>query len=539
MNKELIIHIGHFKTGTTALQVFMEENLAFLEANGVDYAPVWRTYAKHSDYAFSIMRAAGVRKLLHGYAKPITPRTMWKQLYDHVMESRFATTLVSSEEIIRIGQFPEAVEILRDCLEQRPAGLRVRALVYLREPGSQVQSWYNQLVKMNYFPIGDINAAATGEIEEIHYDYRRALEPWVEILGPENVTVRPYVRDRADPAALHRDFLSVLGIEMPPALAEQMDDPNPRFDDRVVELVRLMQNMKYPHGTIEAVRTQAESYLEVQDSLPGAGTEVLDTVRDEARAGLDWIGALPDSAIPLDRFAARLPEAAPPLQIERNLVLGFVFSELVQLRQRVNSADLPGMGRRLTALDKRLKALESGKAALPAAASAGTPAATAATAANDGATDTPEDDDLAPDPAELAEKIAALEARLAEKEAESRRLSLIARRLNRVEMQLGKAETRRPGRGWDSKSDKTADDTSAETSTETAAEPTASARTPTGTPAQKTGGRGAQAGKRPKAAGKNGPRNGGGGGGGGGKRAPGKAGPGPATRKTPNPSSST
>ena len=431
MNKELIIHIGHFKTGTTALQVFMEENLAFLEANGVDYAPVWRTYAKHSDYAFSIMRAAGVRKLLHGYAKPITPRTMWTQLYDHVMESRFATTLVSSEEIIRIGQFPKAVDILRDCLEARPAGLRVRALVYLREPGSQVLSWYNQLVKMNYFPIGDINAAATGEIEEIHYDYRRALEPWVEILGPENVTVRPYVRDRADPAALHRDFLSVLGIEMPPELAEQMDDPNPRFDDRVVELVRLMQNMKYPHGTIEALRTQAESYLEVQDALPGAGAETLDDVRAEAQAGLDWIAALPDSAIPVDRFAARLPEPAPPLQIERNLVLGFVFSELIQLRQRVNAADLPGMGRRLAALDNRLKALETGRAALPAAA----PADEAPEAGADGA--------LAPDPAELAARIADLEARLADKEAESRRLAVFSRRLNRVEMQLGKADTRR------------------------------------------------------------------------------------------------
>ncbi|WP_238368586.1 sulfotransferase family protein [Mesobacterium pallidum] len=434
MNKELIIHIGHFKTGTTALQVFMEENLAFLEANGVDYAPVWRTYAKHSDYAFSIMRAAGVRKLLHGYAKPITPRTMWTQLYEHVMESRFQTTLVSSEEIIRIGQFPKAVDILRDCLEARPAGLRVRALVYLREPGSQVLSWYNQLVKMNYFPIGDINAAATGEIEEIHYDYHRALAPWVEILGPENVTVRPYVRDRADPAALHRDFLSVLGIEMPPALAEQMDDPNPRFDDRVVELVRLMQNMKYPHGTIEALRTQAESYLEVQDALPGAGAVALDEVRAEAQAGLDWIAELPDSAIPVERFAARLPEPAPPLQIERNLVLGFVFSELIQLRQRVNAADLPGMGRRLATLDSRLKALETGRAALPAAAPAA-PAEDAAEAAEGSA--------LPLDPAELTARIADLEARLAEKEAESRRLAVFSRRLNRVEMQLGKADPRR------------------------------------------------------------------------------------------------
>ena len=156
MIKELIIHIGHFKTGTTALQVFLEENLAFFEAHGVDYAPIWRTYAKHSDYAFSVLRAAGVRKLLHGYAKPITPRAMWQQLYDHVMASRFGTTLISSEEIIRIGQFPAAVDILRDRIGKSPT-----CFVFSNDP-----DWARDNLDLGQETvIVAINAEATGHFD--------------------------------------------------------------------------------------------------------------------------------------------------------------------------------------------------------------------------------------------------------------------------------------------------------------------------------------------------------------------------------------
>ena len=358
MDKTLYLHIGHYKTGTTALQVFLQRSGEFLRRNGLQYPNVWMHNAKHSAYAFSLLRAAGVKKMMYDYRDPTPPAKMWGDLFAAVTASDLPGTIVSSEEFMRLGQFPAAQTILRKVLDNRPEGLRVRAIAYLRDPASHLDSWYNQLVKMS-FPVAALNAAVDGDIEEIHIDYRRALEPWQQILGPENVEIRPYVRRADEPDALHRDFLSVMGVELPRDFVRIERDPNPRFDDRVLELVRLMQNMDFPRGTINAIRAQAVTYLETQDALVAGSPDGMQAARDRARAGLDWLATQDHSSVPAADYAQHLPEALPAAVVERNLLLGFVFSELIQLRQRVNAAALPEMTKRIEALEARLSALET------------------------------------------------------------------------------------------------------------------------------------------------------------------------------------
>ncbi len=354
MSKKLILHIGHYKTGTTALQVFFEDTTDFLSSVGLDYPDIRRTYSKHSDFAFSILRAAGVEKLMYNYSDPTPPLEMWGDLYDHMRRSDLSTTLISSEEFMRLGQFPEAVRLLREVLAARPDGVELQVIAYLRDPASHLQSWYNQLIKMN-FPLPDLDAALADEIEPIHYDYRLALEPWADIVGRENLLIRPYVHDRNDPAALHRDFLAQFAIALPEALAQFLpDDPNPRLDDRVLELVRLMQNLDFPPPTIRAIRNQALNYLQAQDRLAPAATADFDRIRARARAGLDWLNTLPGSGLDPARLAAHLPEPQPREALNQTLLLGFVFSEFIQLRQRVNKQNVEELTRRVEALENRL-----------------------------------------------------------------------------------------------------------------------------------------------------------------------------------------
>ena len=353
MDKTLYIHIGHYKTGTTALQIFLQRSGQFLNKNGLDYPEVWMHNAKHSAFAFSLLRAAGVKKLMYDYRDPTPPSRMWGDLFAYIAQSKTPGTIISSEEFMRIGQFPAAQTMLKKIIDSRPKGVRVRAIAYLRDPASHVQSWYNQLVKMS-FPVADLNAAVDGDIEDIHIDYRRALEPWQQILGAENVEIRPYIRDPDHPDALHRDFLSVMGVTLPEGFVRMERDPNPRFDDRVLELVRLMQNMDFPRGTINAIRTQAIAYLEAQDGLQAGMQDGMDQARDRAKAGLDWLASQPHSTVPASDYAAHLPNGQPQQVTDRKLLLGFVFSEFIQLRQRVNAAGLPEINKRLDALEARL-----------------------------------------------------------------------------------------------------------------------------------------------------------------------------------------
>jgi hypothetical protein len=360
MDKTLYIHIGHYKTGTTALQVFLQRSGQFLAKNGLQYPDIWSHNAKHSAFAFSLLRAAGVKKMMYDYRDPTPPARMWGDLFEHISGSEVAGTIISSEEFMRIGQFPAAQTMLKRIMENRPEGLRVRAIAYLRDPDSHLQSWYNQLVKMS-FPVADLNAAVDGDIEEIHIDYRRALEPWQQILGAENVEIRPYIRDPENADALHRDFMQVLGVDLPQGFVRMERDPNPRFDDRVLELVRLMQNMDFPRGTISAIRTQAVAYLEAQDRLVEGRRNGMDEARDRARAGLDWLATQPHSKVSAGDYANRLPQGQSQQVTDRNLLLGFVFSEFIQLRQRVNAAALPELTKRLDALEARLAELDRHK----------------------------------------------------------------------------------------------------------------------------------------------------------------------------------
>ncbi len=355
MPKTLFLHIGHYKTGTTALQIFLECNARLLAASGFEYPDCWIHNSKHSDFVFSILRAAGVKKNMFDYSDPTPPKVMWRNLFEHIQASPQPNAVISSEEFMRIGQFPKATEILRSILQDRPADLTVKAIAYLRDPGSHVASWHNQLIKMN-FPVADLSAALDGDIEDIHFDYRRALEPWMSALGQENVIIRPYVRDPDNPAALHYDLCRSLGIAVKDGAIQTQEDPNPRLDDRAIELVRLMQNMNFPQPTINAVRNQAINYLKAQDAMRVGGADGITGARARAQDALDWLSGLPGTDLPLEEFAASLPTAPDPETTDMHLLLGFVFSELIQVRQRLNNYKIPELENRLAALEAQVAA---------------------------------------------------------------------------------------------------------------------------------------------------------------------------------------
>lgn len=358
MPKTLILHIGHYKTGTTALQVFFSQNHEFLTQHGVEYPDVWMHNSKHSAFAFSILRAAGVQKLMYDYRDPVTPQDMWNDLYQYIGEQENPYTLISSEEFMRMGQFPNAQDILRQVLKNRPDWLKIKVIAYLRDPATHLQSWYNQLIKMN-FQVSDLDRAVNGDIEDIHYDYRRALAPWIDILGAENVMIRPYLKDLENPAALHQDFMAAFDIPLPAELVHNERDLNPRLDDRVIDLIRVMQNLDYPRSTINAICDQALTYLETQDRLLASQNGGISNAAARALDGLNWLADLPDNRIDTQAFAKNLPTAPDPEQTNQTLLLGFVYSELIQLRRRINKSNIPDLLSRIEALEHKLGHLEN------------------------------------------------------------------------------------------------------------------------------------------------------------------------------------
>lgn len=356
MKKQLYIHIGHYKTGTTALQVFLARNPSFLAQHGCEYATVLLHHAKHSSLGFSLCREAGVTRLMHGYNAATPAAEIWSELFDHVRQSRHQAVIVSSEELIRVGEFPAASAKLRE-IAATATDIDVTVIAYLRSPEAHLRSWYNQLVKMG-IPVSDYTTALRGEIERIHLDYAHALRPWAEAFGAQNLVLRDYdAARRAGPTGIYADFLGILGLTFADTLNQPEGDPNPRIDDRAVELVRLMQNMKLPRHTVDAVRDQAAHYLDVQDKLHGADLPPFSATQDrvtQGLAGLTALVALPGSNVDLAAFQACLPQPEDAALADQIQMTGFVLAELLALRKRINHT-LPNLNTRLKMLEKRLE----------------------------------------------------------------------------------------------------------------------------------------------------------------------------------------
>ena len=352
MAKKLFLHIGHYKTGTTALQVFFARNHAAFVERGLDYAALRRHNAKHSAFAFALLHAAGARTLMHGYADPTPPEDLWAELFEYVRASHTPDVLISSEEFMRLAAFPAAVERLADILARRGAGIDIEVIAYLRAPQSHLRSWFNQLVKMGQ-PVPDYASALQGAIEPVHIDYGFALAPWVAMVGAEKVILRSYAPRKADPAFIFRDVLTALGRSLPEGLNLPEGDPNPRLDDRVLDLVRVLQNSGHGGKMVDFLREQAQRYFDAQDAAGPMQPPALDAVRTQAAAGVAALAELPRSNLDLDALGADLPAADPAGRLADVELLGFVLAELVSLRRRVNNR--PG----LQAIERRLARLEA------------------------------------------------------------------------------------------------------------------------------------------------------------------------------------
>ena len=327
MKKTLYIHIGHYKTGTTALQVFLDENSGLLANSGFEYPSFNFHNSKHSAYAFAILRDVDVDHLMHGYDDPKPSIVMWEELFHHVRNSPFPNTLISSEEFIRIGEFPEAVIKLAE-IAHLATDIDIRIVVYLQEPDAHLRSWYNQLVKMGV-RVPDITAALQNEIEAIHSDYGRALAPWSDVFGAEALLVRRYRKNSDAPEALLYDFMSVLGVDVDTITLPPQQDLNPHMDARVVELVRLLQNSGLDQARVGAIQMQALNYLEAQENNSSKNNDCLAEVQSRAQTGIDWLGNCRNSNIDIEEFRKKVPQPALGDAVQNSLILDFLLQNLI------------------------------------------------------------------------------------------------------------------------------------------------------------------------------------------------------------------
>lgn len=144
----LYLHIGHYKTGTTAIQAWLDANSALLAERGLRYLSTGRgDTARTSHPQLALPLAAQ-----HGFVPPrwfrdtITPDAAFATLAEEIAQKRPPRALVSSEEFVQLALVADPAAALED-LRRRLPTRRNRFVFFLREPLSLFTAWNAEINK--------------------------------------------------------------------------------------------------------------------------------------------------------------------------------------------------------------------------------------------------------------------------------------------------------------------------------------------------------------------------------------------------------
>lgn len=239
----LYLHIGTSKTGTSAIQVFCEENRAQLARRGYCFPLLPYKYphtALHRNARFLTVP----RQYPDGsFASDAEGRT-WRRGMARVASlfRRYPNVVLSDEGIWNsTGLTAQGMwKNLRRAADE--FGFQVRVIVYLRRQDSFAFSLWAQKVKTNRGEFAKMTWEEALAVSErwIVLDYHRHLEEIAALFGREAIDVRLYDRERFPNGNVIEDFLNALGLPMEDAYQLPGEDVNRSIGGNALEIQRII-----------------------------------------------------------------------------------------------------------------------------------------------------------------------------------------------------------------------------------------------------------------------------------------------------------
>jgi hypothetical protein len=302
-----LVHIGTHKTGTTALQVFFQQNKQGLLASGVHVAETGRDPTSAGNHAIP-------RELLVDGTT-----THFRRLLDELERADCRTALVTSEDFSLLHVRPEALEIIAEGLTS--IGYRCVVAAFVRAQGSFAESLYAERIKHRYvhrlgsylkgiFDSGFYSAEGTKVC--VPFRYSAMFEAFARTFGKENVLARAYV-PQANSTEIYKTFFSVL-VSADPLFARE--PVTFQFQNRLANhgftyLDLLRTTRLRLHGTERHHNDTAETVTTaVREIAPGFPDELLMSrfsliTREETLEFLERFA--PDNELVEREYGARIP----------------------------------------------------------------------------------------------------------------------------------------------------------------------------------------------------------------------------------------
>jgi hypothetical protein len=250
MIDKLYLHIGTHKTGTTALQRFMEHFREKIDRElGLYYPKTGCIWSGHHQFAWSV----GVKK--EGYDSELVLNKLVSDLKDELATSN--TVLLSSEDFEWLSKVQ--AQQLKDRLQE--IFQQIKIVLYIRRQDSYVEAMYNQQVR-DYTP--RLSVSFQEYITEKKYgvlacyDY---VERWASVFGRENIIVRSFEKSQFLDNNIFKDFLYSLTGERDftftnTTLPDNIAEANRALPVEAIELLRRINKFALTERQHQAIVRQ-------------------------------------------------------------------------------------------------------------------------------------------------------------------------------------------------------------------------------------------------------------------------------------------
>ncbi len=190
---KIYLHVGNYKTGTTAVQTFLFGNREKLADCGYFVPLAGRVGDAHHAWAASLLGRPG----------GTDPDALYREINEELNACGSDKAIVSTETFFNGKVASELVK--------RLAGHEIVVIAYLRRQDEFASAFYMQLVKHPNFMESSPPDIRRFMRKEGAADYLNSLTHWAAAVGENSMIVRPYECEQL-PEGLIPDFLDCIGI---------------------------------------------------------------------------------------------------------------------------------------------------------------------------------------------------------------------------------------------------------------------------------------------------------------------------------------
>jgi hypothetical protein len=360
MSRDLYLHIGTEKTGTTSIQRFLKSNRELLASNGILF-PTSPGNMNHMALTVAAQDedVQGPLRKIFKVLDPIEVRQFRARLRAdmdaELKDARYPKTIMSGEHCSSRLLDDREVERLKGMLT--PYFDRIRIIVYIRRQDDFLLSTYSTTIKVGGTRQLGIPAARR---MENRYDHWELLSRWARVFGRENIICRKYDKQTLKGESVVTDFLDAAGIEANLPF-DQPEMRNESFDAYTLEFLRLFNRHvpRFDGDERNAMRENLVSTLAAQAEgpLPTLPRKQLDEfmsnfTESNRRVAVEYFGGELDGSddpLFLPRSDSRDRTGTPELTAERAVkIAAYLWQE--------QQEEIDRLSERVKKLTERLRA---------------------------------------------------------------------------------------------------------------------------------------------------------------------------------------